>query len=139
MSIYHELAQAKIELRQAKDHFETVKAIVEMGVVTTGKNAEDRKRELTVALAQDEAYQAALGNLRGCEGDLDRVQAIIEQDEAERRDHEWSIRARLAEALGRLGLDTEDQIPDWLQDRRAQHRAVGLTQAQREMDDLFTK
>lgn len=135
MNPYHELAEAKIELRQAKDHFETVRAIVEMSVTTTGKNAEDRKRELTVAVAKDDAYQAALGNLRGCEADLDRAQANIDAAEAERRDREWAIRARLAEALGG---QREDAAFEVVTDRRASYDAMrSFSGAMNHLDDLY--
>lgn len=152
MNPYHELAEAKIELRQAKDHFETVRAIVEMSVVTLGKNAEDRKRELTVAVAHNDAYQAALSNLRGCEADLDRAQANIDAAEAERRDREWAIRAKLAEALERLHLPkaSNDDI-DWhdlhfqAEQRRLEtverdlRSPAARAQAQREMDEVFER
>ena len=123
MSLYHNLAAAKNGLRASKDHYETTRAICEMRVQTTGKNAEDRKRELTIALASDEDYIAALDDLRDAEAELDQAQAAIDAAEADRRDREWSIRARLAEALGRVNVTTEDDIPDWLNDQRAVQRA----------------
>lgn len=139
MNHYHDLAYEKNELRRAKDHEAIIRAIVESQTLTTGKTADDRKRELALALANHDGYRKALDELRKAEHAVDEAQAAIDAAEAERRDREWAIRARLAEALGRFNLDNEDQIPDWLQDRRAQHRAVGLVQAHREMDDLFTK
>ena len=111
-----QLADARDELRRAKDHYETIRAIVEMGVMTTGKNAEDRKRELTVALSRDATHEGALELLRTAERHVDRVQAAIDVAEDERREREWAIRARLADALGDAGH--EDQAFEITSDRR---------------------
>ena len=110
-----DLANAKDDLRQAKDHYDTMRAICEMQVATTGKTEADRKRELTVAMAQDDRHRAALHELRTAELTIDRIQAEIDAAEDERRADEWSIRARLADALaGR----TEDAAFDYASDRR---------------------
>lgn len=139
MTLYHDLASAKDDLRHAKDHEQTMRAIAESGVATTGKNADDRKRELTIGLNQNMLYRKALNDLRRAELAVDEAQAAIDQAETERRDREWAIRARLTAALERHHIADEDAAPDWLQDRRMQHRAVGLAQARREMDELFQK
>lgn len=141
MNLYHDLANAKDLLRQAKDYYETARAVVEMSVLTLGKNAEDRKRELTVATAQDVTYQQALAELRRAEYAVDTAQALIDQTEAERREHEWAIRARLAEALSGHAVASEDDVPDWLQDRQVKHRVVAAlkVKAQSQMDELYQK
>lgn len=133
-NLYTDLAAAKHQLRLAKDHHETVKAIAEMSIVTTGKNADDRKREMIAAIENDKTYIRAWNALRDAEYAADVAQAAIDQAEAERRDREWQIRARLAEALNRQHIESEDSVPDWLQDRRM----VGRAKAQAEIDELYT-
>lgn len=94
-----DLAHARDEARRAKDHYETMRAICELQIPTSGKNAEDRKRELTVGLAQRPDYQRALDELREAEAAVDRTQALIEIEEDTRREREWRIREWLADAL----------------------------------------
>jgi hypothetical protein len=94
MTIYTNLANAKDELRRAKDHEQTMRAIAEYTELS-GKNADDRKRELAFVLSQDDGWRKAQNDVRDCEVAVDRAQAVIDQDESERRDREWKIRARL--------------------------------------------
>jgi hypothetical protein len=130
-NIYQALAYAKDNVRRAKDHYETVRAIVEMRVETTGKNADDRKRELIVGLGQSDEHRQALRDLRDAEHDVDAAQAAIDQAEAERRDQEWKIRARLVEALSGQHDDAAfEQVSD--------RRLVSRVHAQREMSELYT-
>jgi hypothetical protein len=134
--LYDDLAIAKDNLRHAKDHEQTVKAICEMQIPTTGRNAEDRKRELIVALSQDGLYCSALFQLRAAEAHADRIQAAIDQAEADRRDREWAIRADLARALqGRH----EDDVASAFQDRQMEGAArLRIVQSTREsVDDLY--
>jgi multidrug efflux pump subunit AcrA (membrane-fusion protein) len=98
VSLYQTLASAKDELRRAKDHEQTIRAIAEY-VELAGKNADDRKRELAFALFQDALYRKAQADLRDAEAAVDQAQSAIDQAEADRRDREWAIRMRLAEAL----------------------------------------
>lgn len=118
--LYDDLAIAKDNLRRAKDYEQTVKAITESVTPTSGKNAEDRKRELTIALSQDGIYTQALFQLREAEAAVDRAQADVEAAEAERRDREWQIRADLARALAGQG---EDEIAGNFQDRQMEQSA----------------
>lgn len=140
MTSYHILAHAKAELREAKDHEQTVRAICEHTTPTAGRNADDRKRELTIALSQSDVYGSALRQLREAEQAVDIAQADVEQEEAERRDREWQIRARLAEALAG---QNEDDLAGHLQDRQmegaARLRIVQSTreQAQYGIDEVF--
>lgn len=145
-----DLANARIALREAKDHYETTRAICELAVQTTGKNAEDRKRELTVALADDPRHTRALSRLRACETQLDRIQAEIDAAEDARREREWAIRERLANSLEHLHIARQeaDDI-DWhdlhFQTEQRRFNAIerdlrnpsAREQAQREMDELF--
>lgn len=146
---YHILAHTKADLREAKDHEQTVRAICESVATLTGKNETDRRRELTLALSQDGAYRSALAQLREAEYAVDRAQADVEAAESERRDREWGIRARLAEALERLPKTPDNDI-DWhdlhFQTEQRKFEAIernlrqpgNLAQAQREMDELFS-
>lgn len=140
MTPYHELAAAKAKLREAKDHEQTVRAICEHTTPTTGKNADDRKRDLTIALSQSGVYAQALRQLRQAEQAVDTAQANVEHADAERRDREWAIRARLAEALaGR----NEDDLPGAFQDRQMEGAArlrivqSAREQAQYNIDEVF--
>lgn len=132
MNLYYNLASARDILRRAKDHHDTIKAIVELQTETTGKNADDRKRELVAALSLNKNYVRALTDLRNAEAAVDQAQALIDAAEAERREREWQTRQRLAEVLSQHHVETEDDIPDWLQDRRA------VTRAKQQMDELYT-
>jgi hypothetical protein len=119
MNLYTNLAAAKDELRRAKDHEQTIRAIAEF-VELQGKSVDDRKRELAYILSQHANYRKALDHLRDAEYAVDQAQAAIDQSEAERRDREWAIRARLAEALRAINVESEDAVPDWLATRRAE-------------------
>lgn len=130
-NLYTTLASAKDELRRAKDHEQTIRAIVEGPAQIFGKSADDRKRELALLLAQNTTYKKALADLRSAEAAVDQAQAAIDQAESERRDREWQIRARLADALSRQHVESEDSVPDWLLDRQIQRRAVHT------LDDLY--
>lgn len=67
-----------------------------------GKNAEQRDQARDVAIRDDEACQEMKGILRNLEQELALTSASIETLEAERRGWEWTIRARLVDALGRV-------------------------------------
>lgn len=133
MNLYTDLAYARDELRRAKDHEQTIRAIVEGPAQIFGKSADDRKRELAFLLANDTAYKSALTYLRGAEYTADMAQAAIDQAEQDRREREWAIRARLAEVLNRQHIAHEDAVPDWLSDKRT------ASMAKQQMDELFTK
>jgi hypothetical protein len=134
MNLYTNLAAAKDELRRAKDHEQTIRAIAEF-VELQGKSVDDRKRELAYILSQHANYRKALDHLRDAEYAVDTAQAAIDQAEADRRDHEWQIRARLADVLRTINVESEDTVPDWPADKRLVSRAT----AQQQMDELFTK
>ena len=93
MTIYTDLAAAKDELRRAKDHEQTMRAIAEYTELS-GKNADDRKRELAFVLSQDQGWRKAVDDLRGCELAVDQCQAQIDQAEADMRDREYQLRRR---------------------------------------------
>lgn len=116
MSIHHKLAGSRARLRDAKDEYERVRAFAEQRAIvglngTIGKNEEERKRNLTIALADDKEYQAALKTLREWETVVDRLEADLEDARDRRRDHEWKIRSKLADALWRCGIESNSDDP----------------------------
>jgi hypothetical protein len=117
-TIRRDLAHAKINLRHIKDDFEKTKAQREHLIIagmngTLGKNAEERERNLTIALSGDDEYQGALELLRRAEADIDLIEARLETACDERREHEWRIRGKLADALlGRVQSDDVDLAGD---------------------------
>lgn len=155
MNLYTDLAYAKDELRRAKDHEQTIRAIVEGPAQIFGKSADDRKRELAFLLAKDVLYKKSLEELRYAEYAVDQAQAAIDQAESERREHEWAIRSRLAEALEKLHLSKSADDIDWhdlhFQTEQRKFDAVqtqhecdlrsptAQAKARAEMDELFAK
>lgn len=127
MNIYTDLATAKDELRRAKDHEQTMRAIAEYTDLA-GKNESDRKRELAYILANHEGYARALNDVRDCELAVDRCQAAIDQAEAERRERELQLR-RDELAINRALID--------IRDRMLRQRVVNRALAQDEINELF--
>lgn len=133
MNMYTDLVAARDELRRAKDHEQTMRAIAEAGEMI-GKTADDRKRELAFTLSQHDGWRMALADVRDCELAVDRAQARIDQAEAERREKEWKIRARLADVLGHI---EETNIADMPMDNQIKQRIISRVQSRLEMDELF--
>lgn len=109
------LASAKADLRLAKDTYEMMRAIAEnqfIGDGTGGRNAEERARNLTIALLDHEGYQGSLRYLRECERRVDELHAMIAVEEDAIRMAELAARERLAEAL--LGKRMDDAYADAL-------------------------
>lgn len=108
---FHELRQnladARRELRTAKDTHAAALAVATQKANVSGKNKEERDTALTLALLADEAYQAALSYLRQWEYQVEKVEALLEAACDERRASEWQIRARLADGLFRAGAQTD--------------------------------
>jgi len=125
MNIFNDLAIARDNLRRTKDHEQTVRAIVEW-VELTGKNADDRKRELAFVLSQDETWQKAQEAVRMAEWNVDKAQAAIDQAEADQRDRELKIR--------------RDEVEVTRETNRL--RAIdirSIVQIKGDIDDLFSK
>jgi hypothetical protein len=107
-----QLANARTDLRSAKDDHELAKAQAEQHAIDSGvngKNADERARNLTLALAMDQAYQAALRALRAAEAEVERLDALLEGARDARRADEWAIRAKLADGLFRAGVQSDDR------------------------------
>ena len=102
-------------LRTLKDNFEAITAEIakeafEIGKVS-GKNAEERERNLTVYLESHEDYRTARSMLRDAEWQRDRTTALLEAAKDERRAAEWQIRAKLAAMLDRNGVQSDADDP----------------------------
>lgn len=105
------LAECRATLRAQKDLYELIKAEAIQRAQPAGKNAEERARSLTLALMNDASYQGAHARLRATEAELDRVEALLESARDERRASEWQIRMRLADALFRANVQSDDAEP----------------------------
>lgn len=115
------LVEAQILLRsfdektaraQAEDR--AIKAVTtkdSKGKPDYGANDTERCRYLTVAIAEDPIYGAFLAEMRGTQADIDRLQAEVEFFHDERRRWEWSIRGRMAYAVGKLGVQSDSDEP----------------------------
>ena len=110
------LAEAKATLRTAKDTYEMMRAIAEIDAVenhgVNGKNAEERARNMTVALLNHEGYKGSLAHLRECERQVDELNAMIAVEEDAIRAAELAARERLAEAL--MGKRADNAASDYL-------------------------
>lgn len=113
LELRQQLAEARSNLRSAKDHYDLTKAEAEQRAVLIagGKNEEERKRNLVVALAQDNTYIAARDALRKAEAEVDRQEALLEGARDARRYDEWTVRARLIDALISAGIQTDSSDP----------------------------
>lgn len=126
------LAESRSRLRAARDGHDLAKAEAEQRAISAGlangKNAEERSRALTLILAHDDDYLPALGNLRHCEHEVDRLEALLESARDARRVDEWRIRAQLIEALNRMQVpsDHEDRAGEGAFDDVADQRQVGM-------------
>lgn len=127
MNPYTDLVVARDDLRRTKDHEQTMRAIAEYTELS-GKNADDRKRELAYILSQHDGWRKAQDDLRDCELAVDRCQAAIDQAEAERRENELALR-REELAVNRALID--------IRDRMLSQRVVNRALAQDEMNELF--
>lgn len=105
------LAEAKIELRAARDDYQTRKAICEYQALLSGggKNKEERDANAAQALRSDFAVSEALGSLRDAEAAHDRAEADVAIFEDERKarhiavlDRQAAALERFADALGRV-------------------------------------
>jgi hypothetical protein len=107
------LAEARISLKDAKDYEATARAVAETTAIeggTNGKNADERARNLTIALMDDNYYQNARISLRDAEAKVDHLQAEIANYEDTIRADEARIREKLADAL--MGKRVDDLTAD---------------------------
>lgn len=103
-----DLANARAELRTAKDALDTAKAIATLNV--SGKNDDERKKAAAIALIDNQHYNLALIALRDREFAVDLIEAQIATEEDALRQRELEARERLTEAL--RGKRTDNAVAD---------------------------
>jgi hypothetical protein len=96
-------------LRETKQAMDLAEARI-TGTIT-GKNAEERKANLTIALATDQEHRTLCYNYEQTTTRLERCEAELEGLKDERREREWTIRARLADALISRGVQSDSDDP----------------------------
>ncbi len=105
-TIRRELTSARIALRNLADELARVKAEAEQraiaqagGEKALGGNAEARERALAIALSLDGDYQAVVKRNKALLEVADYLECDLEDAKDARREAEWRVRLRLAEAL----------------------------------------
>lgn len=111
------LTGARIQLQDARDAFDYQKASAEYRIIaklngTYGKNEEERKRNLILALGEDSEYQRALAHFRQAESAVVRAEGDLEVMQDQRRAEEWGIRLALVTALERASIPTDAEGND---------------------------
>lgn len=113
-----QLAAARAALRTTQDDYDRIKAITEHAVIVAaggpkqlGINAQDRDRALRLALEDDPAYLGIRYTLRQWQAEVDRLQALLDDEIDMRRAHDRASRDRLATALEAVSVHA-DEGPD---------------------------
>lgn len=112
-------AQAALPVARARAERRAIDAAAEAAGATNGdrekalgSNETARNRALTIALADDQEYQAVLALVRGLETGIDGIERDIEIARDERRQYEWGVRERLVAALDGRGIAVEEPTND---------------------------
>lgn len=110
------LVDAQARLRQAKDDLGRTQAEREQAAIKAaggaiGRNEDERKRALTLALTNDADYRRVLAFVRDAESTVNLLEAQIENALDVRRAEEWQIRSRMVDALYHLGAQTDSPDP----------------------------
>jgi hypothetical protein len=145
-------------LQIAKDAHDLVKAQAEARAIellngSAGRNEDERKRNLVIALGADPEYRQALRGLRDAETAVGRAETDLDLALDQRRAEEWGVRLSLVAALDRLGIPSNtpgsdesfDEVADEVvseysayQAKREAHAAhIDQQRAYREMDEVF--
>jgi hypothetical protein len=110
-----QLATARAALRTVQDDYDRIKAITEHAVIAAagsfkqlGTNAEDRDRTLRLALEDDPAYLGIRYTLRQWQADVDRLQALLDDEIDGRRSLDCASRDRLATALEAISVHADE-------------------------------
>lgn len=153
------LTEARIHLQAKQDDEKIARAYAERDAISAlngsaGKNDEERRRNLLLALENDKAYQRTLHELRKAEAAVSRAETELELAQDQRRAEEWGIRLQLVIALDRAGVtsdapgddvsfdDTADEEVmsnlNQYRERKAAHaEQINRNRAYREMDEVF--
>jgi hypothetical protein len=132
MSTLAEITQTRLTLaelrqRQRDCKRELDEAEARLALQVEGRNAEERKARLVLALAADAGYQAALRHHERTTLLIEHNEAALDEYRDARREWEWAVRLRLAEALERQAVPSDrpgddesiDDAADELLTRRA--------------------
>lgn len=103
----HALRVKMAELRAEQRRHKEIVQQREARTVVGGKNVEERKNALLIALSEDRTYCDSWQANEDITHDLERLEADLDQLRDERREREWGIRLRLVEALERRGIPSE--------------------------------
>lgn len=105
------LAEARADLRTAQDTWHSARLTAELALgervewdtKRLGSNAEDRKRAFDAAVEADSVCQSVQTALRSFEREVGRLEAELDVLLDARRDVEWTIRQRYAQAFENVG------------------------------------
>ncbi len=113
-----QLAAARAALRTTQDDHDRIKAVTEQAVIAQvggpkqlGTNSEDRERALRIALEDDPTYLGIRHTLRQWQADVDRLQALVDDEIDEHRRADRASRDRLSTALEAVSVHA-DEGPD---------------------------
>ncbi len=113
-----QLATARAALRSTQDDHDRIKAVTEHAMIAQvggskqlGVNAEDRDRALRLALEADPAYLSIWHMLRHWQAEVDRLQALLDDEIDARRSLDRTSRDRLSTALEAVSVHA-DEGPD---------------------------
>lgn len=113
LTIYHTIATLRMRHQLAQEELKIARARAEQDVIDrlngSGKNDDERKRQLTIGLSSHHPYQLALSVARSFEEKLLFAEADLEVLKDTRRQDEWTVRARLVNALERRAIFAEQE------------------------------
>lgn len=126
---HHRDAQRALEVGKAQAEQRAI--VAAGGVKALGSNEDERRRALTLALADDAAYQELIERHADIQHRLERFEADLRGVEAQRRESEWATRQQLIGALmgQRIPSDQLDRGGDGAFDDVALERAIKTVEA----------
>jgi hypothetical protein len=111
-----QLATARARKRTAQDTYNAAKRAIKRRMINEaggwkGIGTNDKEREILLDLAVEDntACQIALAELRHWEQEVDRLQALVDDEIDTRRMVETGSRDRLSHALERLGIRRDEE------------------------------
>lgn len=106
MNLRTRLVDLRAEQRIIKQEMDRIEALATLSAV--GKNADERKANITIALGSDPVYQDYWQQCQRITTEIEHLDAQIEDAKDQRRQYEWAIRERLVAALERRALPIDD-------------------------------
>lgn len=133
-AIRYDLVGVRAALANVSAELVTAKAVAEQRAIDApggdekkiGANETARARALIIALADDLVYQETVQRYRNLAEAVERTEAVLEEAIDVRREREWAIRLRLAEALDgkRVTSDRHERINEDAFDDAATEQAL---------------